>query len=403
MTENVKKESLAFEAENELLNASMLEIEATEDGKVLINGKYYTKVSKRLQILRQKLGFNFRVETSLLHLDQSTVVAKATISIYREGSWFEVSSGHAEEVRTSSEINKYAAVENAETSAIGRALAGIGLSGDEYASLEEMLLAQNRKSNDEQVEQKSDKKTEGNSASKKKEPPISEPMVEFITKLMEKTSTDKNLFLKHFAAEEINFLTMAQGKEAISLLKKKEEKLKLLEKTATSKAEQNDAISILQENEANSKKTFTSINLDEGTESERLVNTSKKVEDDILMDDDEEEVDATEQEETSSDKEDVKVEQDEKPEEVKEDSSKKSDDEVQDKKDEKPVKKTGRKASASKKTTTTKKSSTAKKTTTSKKSPTKGRKTTSKKEDDKKTSPSKPKKDDLNDDDDITL
>jgi hypothetical protein len=52
-----------------------------------------------------------------------------------------VASGYAEEKRNSSKINQTSAVENCETSSIGRALACIGLGGDSYASAEELVSA----------------------------------------------------------------------------------------------------------------------------------------------------------------------------------------------------------------------------------------------------------------------
>ena len=50
-------------------------------------------------------------------------------------------TGHAEEVRASSQINKTSALENAETSAIGRALAALGYAGTEFASADEVAQA----------------------------------------------------------------------------------------------------------------------------------------------------------------------------------------------------------------------------------------------------------------------
>jgi hypothetical protein len=45
-----------------------------------------------------------------------------------------IGKGHAEEIRNVGPVNRTSAVENCETSAIGRALANIGLAGNEYAS-----------------------------------------------------------------------------------------------------------------------------------------------------------------------------------------------------------------------------------------------------------------------------
>jgi hypothetical protein len=52
-----------------------------------------------------------------------------------------IATGYAEESRTSSQINRTSALENAETSAIGRALANFGMAGTEYASADEVAQA----------------------------------------------------------------------------------------------------------------------------------------------------------------------------------------------------------------------------------------------------------------------
>ena len=49
-----------------------------------------------------------------------------------------MATGYAEEIRNSTQINKGAAIENCETSAVGRALAALGLHGGEYASVQEI-------------------------------------------------------------------------------------------------------------------------------------------------------------------------------------------------------------------------------------------------------------------------
>jgi hypothetical protein len=52
-----------------------------------------------------------------------------------------VGSGMAEEIRGQGNVNKTSALENCETSAIGRALASLGLAGGEYASVDEIDAA----------------------------------------------------------------------------------------------------------------------------------------------------------------------------------------------------------------------------------------------------------------------
>lgn len=113
------------------------EISETED-KIEIDGRKYTTVAKRNEILRKYLGFGVKVITEPLKVESDSVVFSCKISIKDEGDWTEIATGHSEENRASSEINKLAAFENAETSAIGRALANLGLTGGEFATINEV-------------------------------------------------------------------------------------------------------------------------------------------------------------------------------------------------------------------------------------------------------------------------
>ena len=280
MDKEERKKQLGFAIENELLNAAMIEIESSTGNKIDINGKLYTKVSSRLQILRQNLGFNIRIKTELLHIDTTLVVARAEIFIYKDQQWFEIATGHAEEVRDSSEINKYSAVENAETSAIGRALASLGLSGDEYASVEELLFVKKRK------EMEKSKNDNNNKEIKKKENPPSPQLFSWMSKLISDTSTDIEKFLKHFNAKSIKDLNEKQVKEAIDILKRKKNKVKGLNaEEEERKNQQQAALLVLKENkEAEKKPKFTKINTDTGEE-KTVESNPKNLEDDIVIDD----------------------------------------------------------------------------------------------------------------------
>lgn len=78
-----------------------------------------------------------RVHTTLLSHDDKRVVVKAFL--YRETDEHNpVSTGHAEEIVGSTPVNKTSAVENCETSAIGRALANANFASRSRASREEM-------------------------------------------------------------------------------------------------------------------------------------------------------------------------------------------------------------------------------------------------------------------------
>lgn len=76
---------------------------------------------------------------------QSIVVMKAVI---RTPTGRTVASGLASEVVGSSSVNKTSALENCETSAIGRALAFFGFAGTEIASANEVEIAKEQQSDE---------------------------------------------------------------------------------------------------------------------------------------------------------------------------------------------------------------------------------------------------------------
>jgi hypothetical protein len=88
-----------------------------------------------MEAFRKVFGLSMGVDTEILVDDGQRVVVKAVI-INENG--VTVGSGTAEEIRGQGNVNKTSAVENAETSAVGRALSSIGLAGGEYASANEM-------------------------------------------------------------------------------------------------------------------------------------------------------------------------------------------------------------------------------------------------------------------------
>lgn len=108
-----------------------------DSGIVNIHGKEYFTVAKRVGMFREKHA-DFRLMTEIVHRDEECVVMRAVIA-NTEGNV--LATGHAEEYRASSKINATSALENAETSAIGRALAALGLGGTEFASADEVARA----------------------------------------------------------------------------------------------------------------------------------------------------------------------------------------------------------------------------------------------------------------------
>ena len=107
-------------------------------GTVNIHGKEYKTVALRIQEFREKHP-DFTIQTELVEANDTLVVMKATISAAN----MVIATGYAEEVRTASKINRTSALENCETSAVGRALAFFGLAGSEIASADEVVNAIN--------------------------------------------------------------------------------------------------------------------------------------------------------------------------------------------------------------------------------------------------------------------
>jgi len=100
---------------------------------VKIHGKEYYTVVERINILHDKTEGNYSINTSLERYENGIVIIKATLT-FNNNTY----TGHAYEKEGSSQINKTSALENCETSAIGRALASAGFGGTEFASANEV-------------------------------------------------------------------------------------------------------------------------------------------------------------------------------------------------------------------------------------------------------------------------
>ena len=118
-----------------------------EAGIIEIHGKDYQTVARRIQTFHTERP-EWRIITKVLQNDLDLVLVRARIQNQRGEL---VASGHAEEHRAMGQINKTSALENAETSAIGRALAVLGYGGTEIRSADEMLNAINQQSASETI------------------------------------------------------------------------------------------------------------------------------------------------------------------------------------------------------------------------------------------------------------
>ena len=112
-------------------------------GVVNIRGKEYMTVALRVQKFREAHP-EWELSTEIIKADEKVVIMQARI--YTENGKC-IATGHAEEFRASSQINSTSALENAETSAIGRCLSAAGWGGTEFASANEVQNAIHQQKN----------------------------------------------------------------------------------------------------------------------------------------------------------------------------------------------------------------------------------------------------------------
>ena len=94
-----------------------------------IRGKQYVEVNERIKFFRNENQYkNWTISTDVtLSDDRKECIAKTIIADPEQRV---ISVGHAHEVQASSNINKTSFIENCETSAVGRALAMLGIGID---------------------------------------------------------------------------------------------------------------------------------------------------------------------------------------------------------------------------------------------------------------------------------
>lgn len=121
-----------------------LEIEkANAEIKTLALGKKeYAEVAERVKAFR-KLYPDGLISTEIVKYDDGLVIVKASVyGNYENIPHSELATGHAMEREGTSNINRFNALENCETSAVGRALGFLGLTGGgSIASYEEVSNA----------------------------------------------------------------------------------------------------------------------------------------------------------------------------------------------------------------------------------------------------------------------
>ena len=111
-----------------------------ENGTVNFRGKTYQLVGYRVSKFRAEYSISdgWAILTDILEMSDDRVLIQAKI-VDPDGRI--VATGHAEETRTSRGVNSTSALENGETSAVGRALANAGMGGTEFATADELANA----------------------------------------------------------------------------------------------------------------------------------------------------------------------------------------------------------------------------------------------------------------------
>lgn len=112
--------------------------------------RQYETVASRVKRFRAEHP-EWYVKTTIFRVDDESVIVFAELGWYTMDTSgvphpIQMATGYAEEWRNASDINLTSAVENAETSAIGRALAALGyMSTESFASAQEVQRAQTKK------------------------------------------------------------------------------------------------------------------------------------------------------------------------------------------------------------------------------------------------------------------
>ena len=124
-----------------------------------IRGKKYVEVNERIKFFRQEDQYkNWGIHTDFPVIDDTSCMCRCTITT-ADGTV--VAQGHAHEVKAASNINKTSYVENCETSAVGRALAMLGIGIDTSIAsaneVEEAIAKQEEMVNNPHVQQLSQK------------------------------------------------------------------------------------------------------------------------------------------------------------------------------------------------------------------------------------------------------
>lgn len=192
-----------------------------------IKGKAYSLINERVKYFKENVPDGV-IRTELLNFNADMALFKAEIIV----NGTVVSNGHAFEEKNSSFINKTSYIENAETSAIGRALAfyGIGIDASiaSYDEVANAILNQNKNKAIPEIKELSEKETKEIEAKAETKKAENETLLTKFKGLIlnAKTLTDLESVAKEIQTQnfspEIKLILKTQYTEKQNKLKEKE-------------------------------------------------------------------------------------------------------------------------------------------------------------------------------------
>jgi len=183
------------------MNYADLEEVNKELATVDIKGKAYVQVNTRVVAFRKLFPMGC-ITTDIVSLENGVVVMKATVM---DELGTVLGTGYAYEKETSSFINKTSYIENCETSAVGRALAMVGIGTDaSMCSAEELV---NAITNQNKPEAKQDNKKAEAEQKKIENSVIPEVKVKALLARCEKEGVEPSKILKLYKVNSIADLT----------------------------------------------------------------------------------------------------------------------------------------------------------------------------------------------------
>lgn len=123
-----------------------------DKGIVNIKGKKYSTVGLRLNKLREHFGVGISIKNIIIENTDDKVCVETQIYLNTENGRLFLANGFAEKKRSTNFITKTACLEFCQTTAMGRACAGLGIIGDHnIASAEEIYGAKDESVPDKNI------------------------------------------------------------------------------------------------------------------------------------------------------------------------------------------------------------------------------------------------------------